>query len=62
MSRRRAMSRLVFPWDTSFRISFCLGVSPSDRFARTGAGFTTLAGFFFLVDEAALEVFAGFLD
>jgi len=55
------MSRLVFPWDTSFRISFCLGVSPSDRFARTGAGFTTLAGFLFLVGEAALVIFAGFL-
>lgn len=55
------MSRLVFPWDTSFRISFCLGVSPSDRFVRTGAGFMTFASFLFLVVEAALAVFAGFL-
>lgn len=56
------MSRLVFPCDTSFRISFCLGVSASECVVRVRTGFATLRGFFFLVDEAGLLVFAGFLD
>ncbi len=56
------MSRLVFPCDTSFRISFCLGVSASERVVRGRAGFATLRGFLFLADEADLLIFAGFLD
>jgi len=61
MARRRAMSRLVFPCDTSFEISFCRGVSPSDRLARLMAGLATVADFLFLVAGAALVDFAGFL-
>ncbi|TKB83950.1 MAG: ATP-binding cassette domain-containing protein [Nitrospira sp.] len=51
---RRELIGIVFQ-------AFHLILSPSDRFARTGAGFATLAGFLFLVGEAALVVFAGFL-
>ncbi len=61
MASRRAMSRLVLPCDTNFRISFCRGVSPSDRLLRAGVGLATLTGFLFLVEEEALEIFAGFL-
>jgi len=55
------MSRLVFPCDTSFRISFCLGVSASECVVRGRIGFATLRGVLFLVEEADLLVFAGFL-
>ena len=57
ISRRRAISLFVLPCDTSFRISFCRGVSPS---ARLPAGLIDAIDLAFLVVRAALVGFVGF--
>jgi hypothetical protein len=54
------MSRLVFPCDTSLRISFCRGVSPSERLARIGAALDNFTGFRFFAAGAALAAFEDF--
>lgn len=51
------MSRLVFPCDTSLSISFCLGVSPSERLARPGVALANFTGFRFFAAGEALVAF-----
>lgn len=60
ISRRRAMSRLVFPCDTSLRISFCRGVRPSERLARADTALDNFTGFRFFATGAALVAFDDF--